>query len=287
MLKILQYSFTEWAKMVIGAVIGALAFQYFSFPNDIVAGGVTGVAQIITLLTRIPVGVLILVMNIPLFVVGWKRLGAKSIVSSLLLMILNSVMIDVFAATNVVATDEPLLAAVYGGVLSGVGFGLVYSVGTTCGGTDILVKLLRRPFPYINFGTLQLLINAVVVLTFAVVFQKYDSCMYTMIQMFIMSQVVNLVLYGPSVAELCYIITDEDEKVKEAITTTLKRGVTFLRGEGAWSHREKHVILCVVKRQEAAKLRTLVRSVDENAFFILTEAKDVYGKGFGNLFGED
>ena len=276
-----HYSLLDCAKLLFGSALAAVGFQFFTFPNDIVSGGVTGIAQIIRLLTGLPVGVMIIIMNIPLFIIGWKRLGARSQMGALVVMVLNSVLIDLLA------TDEPLLAAVYGGVINGAGYGLIYTAGTTGGGTDIVAKLLRRRYPYINFGTMQLVLNVVVVLTFAILFQKYDSCMYTIIEMFISSKVINLVLYGPGVSEVCYIISDEGVKVKDAITKTMGRGVTFLRGEGAWSGKEKPVILCVVKRPEIAQLRNLVRSVDENAFVIMSEAKDVYGKGFGNIYGED
>lgn len=286
-MKFQHYSLLDCAKLLFGSVLAAVGFQFFTFPNSIVSGGVTGIAQIIHLLTKLPVGVMIMVMNVPLFIIGWKHLGARSLIGALVVMILNSVLIDLLAMTDIVATDEPLLAAVYGGVINGAGYGLIYTAGTTGGGTDIVAKLLRRKYSYINFGTLQLGLNVVVVLTFAFLFQKYDSCMYTMIEMFISSKVINLVLYGPGVSEVCYIISDEGVKLKDAITKTMGRGVTFLRGEGAWSGKEKHVILCVVKRPEIAQLRNLVRSVDENAFVIMSEAKDVFGKGFGNIFGED
>lgn len=282
-----HYSLLDCAKLLFGSALAAVGFKFFTFPNDIVSGGVTGIAQIIRLLTGLPVGVMIIIMNIPLFIIGWKRLGARSQMGALVVMVLNSVLIDLLAMTDIVATDEPLLAAVYGGVINGAGYGLIYTAGTTGGGTDIVAKLLRRRYPYINFGTMQLVLNVVVVLTFAILFQKYDSCMYTIIEMFISSKVINLVLYGPGVSEVCYIISDEGVKVKDAITKTMGRGVTFLRGEGAWSGKEKPVILCVVKRPEIAQLRNLVRSVDENAFVIMSEAKDVYGKGFGNIYGED
>ena len=282
-----HYSLLDCAKLLFGSALAAVGFQFFTFPNDIVSGGVTGIAQIIRLLTGLPVGVMIIIMNIPLFIIGWKRLGARSQMGALVVMVLNSVLIDLLAMTDIVATDEPLLAAVYGGVINGAGYGLIYTAGTTGGGTDIVATLLRRRYPYINFGTMQLVLNVVVVLTFAILFQKYDSCMYTIIEMFISSKVINLVLYGPGVSEVCYIISDEGVKVKDAITKTMGRGVTFLRGEGAWSGKEKPVILCVVKRPEIAQLRNLVRSVDENAFVIMSEAKDVYGKGFGNIYGED
>ena len=147
--------------------------------------------------------------------------------------------------------------------------------------------MLRRRYPYINFGTLLFGMNVIVVLTFAFLFKKYDSCMYTMIEMFINSKVVNLVLYGPGVSDVCYIITNNVGAIKSAITCTMGRGVTLLRGEGAWSGKEMQVILCVVKRPEIAQLREVVRSVDEHAFVIVSEAKEVFGRGFGNIYGDD
>ena len=206
---------------------------------------------------------------------------------ALCVMVLISVLIDLLALTGLVVTDEPMLGAVYGGVLNGAGYGLIYTTGTTGGGTDIVAKMLRRRYPYINFGTLLFGMNVVVVLTFAFLFKKYDSCMYTMIEMFISSKVVNLVLYGPGVSEVCYIISGNVGTIKSAITCTMGRGVTLLRGEGAWSGKEMQVILCVVKRPEIAQLREVVRSVDEHAFVIVSEAKEVFGRGFGNIYGDD
>lgn len=223
-----RFSAFDYMKLVVGSALVAAAFQFFTFPNSIVSGGVTGIAQIIRLLTGIPVG-----------------------------------------------------------VLNGAGYGLIYTTGTTGGGTDIVAKMLRRRYPYINFGTLLFGMNVVVVLTFAFLFKKYDSCMYTMIEMFISSKVVNLVLYGPGVSEVCYIITNNVNAIKSAITCTMGRGVTLLRGEGAWSGKEMQVILCVVKRPEIAQLREVVRSVDEHAFVIVSEAKEVFGRGFGNIYGDD
>lgn len=288
-----RFSAFDYMKLVVGSALVAAAFQFFTFPNSIVSGGVTGIAQIIRLLTGIPVGVLSILINIPIFYLGWRhrlgthRLGTRRLILALCVMAMISVFIDLLAVTELVATDEPMLGAVYGGVLNGAGYGLIYTTGTTGGGTDILAKILRRRYPYINFGTLLFGMNVLVVLTFAFLFKKYDSCMYTMIEMFISSKVVNLVLYGPGVSEVCYIISSNVGAIKSAITCTMGRGVTLLRGEGAWSGKEMQVILCVVKRPEIAQLREVVRSVDEHAFVIVSEAKEVFGRGFGNIYGDD
>ena len=212
-----RFSAFDYMKLVVGSALVAAAFQFFTFPNSIVSGGVTGIAQIIRLLTGIPVGVLSILINIPIFYLGWRhRLGTRRLILALCVMALISVLIDALALTGLVVTDEPMLGAVYGGVLNGAGYGLIYTTGTTGGGTDIVAKMLRRRYPYINFGTLLFGMNVIVVLTFAFLFKKYDSCMYTMIEMFISSKVVNLVLYGPGVSEVCYIITNNVNAIKSA-----------------------------------------------------------------------
>ena len=282
-----HYSALDIVKLVVGSAIAAVAFQFFTFPNDIVSGGVTGVAQIIHLLTRLPVGVTNIVLNIPLFAICLRRLGLRSLIGALAVMVMVSVFIDLLAMTGVRATEDPLLAAVYGGVLNGAGFGIVYTTGSTGGGIDIIAKLLRRKYPHINFGSFVLAMNVVVVLTFAILFKKFESCMYTMIMMFISTKVVNLFLYGSNIATLCYIISTVPAEISDAINREMHRGVTFLRGQGGWSGKDQPVILCVIKRPEIAHMRTLVREVDPDAFFIVSEAKDVFGKNFENILQED
>lgn len=286
-MKIRQFSLMDILKMILGSAMAAAAFQFFTFPNSIVSGGVTGIAQIVHLLSNLPTGVLNIVLNIPLFIICWRHLGLRVLIGALAVMIMVSVFIDLFALTNVAATDDPLLASVYGGVLNGAGYGLVYTTGVTGGGIDILAKLLRRKYPHINFGNFILGMNVMVVLTFAVLFHKYESCMYTMIEMFISSKVVNLLLYGSNISTVCYIISSVPAEISDAINREMHRGVTFLRGQGGWSGHDQPVILCVIKRPEIAQMRSLVREVDANAFFIVTEAKDVFGKNFENIRQED
>ena len=282
-----HFSALDIVKLVVGSALAAVAFQFFTFPNNIVSGGVTGVAQIIHLLTRLPVGVTNIVLNIPLFAICLRKLGLRSLIGALAVMVMTSVCIDLLATTGIRATDDPLLAAVYGGVLNGIGFGMIYTTGSTSGGIDIIAKLLRRKYPHINFGNFILGMNVVVVLTFAILFKKFESCMYTMISMFISTKVVNLVLYGTNVSTLCYIISTVPAEISDAINREMHRGVTFLRGQGGWSGKDQPVILCVIKRQEIANMRAMVREIDPNAFFIVSEAKDVFGKGFENILQED
>ena len=285
----LRRSMTWWdgVKILAGTALTSFAFRFFTFPNHIVSGGVTGIAQIVNMLTGFPVGVFTILMNIPLFLLAWKKLGRRFVVLPAICMGLSSVSIDLLEKVARPLTEDPMLAAVYGGVIKGAGFGLIYTTGATTGGADIPARMLRRKYPHINFGTFSLGINAVIILSFAVIFRRFDSSMYTLICMYISSKVISLILYGPIDSRLCYIISDRSEEVRSAITGRLGRGATMLQGHGAWSGKEEQVILCVVKPPQLARLRALVREIDESAFLVVSDARSVYGKGFESIMQED
>ena len=284
--RILSYS-ADYAKIVIGSLLYAVGFQFFLYPNAITTGGVTGVAMIINYLSGIPVGVMTMIINIPLFAFSWKRFGLKFIIASLAGTVLSSVFVDLLATLPVEVTHEPLLGAIYGGLVKGFGLGLVYHTGATTGGVDIVAKFLRRKYQHINFSTFILGLDVVVITAFAVIFKRYDSAMYAIICMFIASKVIDLVLYGAINSKVCYIITDESIQVKDAIVTELGRGVTFLHGEGAWSGQEKNIILCVIKHSQIVELKKLVEAIDEKAFMIVSDSREVFGKGFSYIGDED
>ena len=275
---------TRYLVIILGCVLYALGFQFFMYPNAIVAGGVTGVAMLINAFTRLPVGMLIIVLNIPLFLTSWRHFGLDFMIMSLVGMLLSSVFVDLFAMTGIVMTGDPMLAAVIGGVIKGAGLGLVYYVGATTGGVDIVAKFLRQRFEQINFGTLILIMDTVIIVLYAASLGKYESAMYAVIAMFVVSKVIDLVLYGIDNSSLCYIISEQSEALTERIMAEpLRRGVTILEGEGAYSHLRKHVLLCVIKRTQMGELRRLVKSVDENAFFVVSDVKNVFGKGFERI----
>lgn len=269
--------------ILIGCAINGASFAFLTYPNSIVSGGVTGIAQIIHLLCGLPVGVMVIVMNIPLFVVAWKKFGVRFIIYSLIGMAGSSVFIDLFDSVPFVFTNDMLLASVYGGLMNGLGSGLIYYTGATGGGTDIAARLVRRRYPHINFGTISLSINTVVVIAFAIIFRRIDSAMYTIITMFVSSRVVNLILYGMANSGVCYIITIVPQEISKAIGEQLNRGCTILQGEGAYSGEERDVLLCAVKRQQIPTLRRIVSEIDARAFVIVTESHEVFGKNFGNI----
>lgn len=273
----------QYGLIVLGSVLFAAGFQFFLYPNSIIVGGVSGIAMIINYLTQLPVGVMTIVLNIPLFIIAWKHFGTKFIIASFVGMLLSSVFVDLLALISYSPTDDMLLACIIGGAIKGLGLGIIYYAGATTGGTDIIAKFVRLRFPYLNFGTVVLLTDAVIILAFAAIFNKVEAAMYAVIAMFVVSKVIDLVLYGINNSNVCYIISEKSDQLVGEITDRLHRGVTILEGEGAYSHQSKQVLLCVVKRTQIAEIRKMIKNVDENAFFIVTDAKNVFGKGFGDL----
>ena len=277
----LKHLVGKYLNICFGALIYAIGFQFFLYPNNITSGGVVGTSMIINQLTGFPVGVMTILLNIPLFLIAWRHFGLDFMIGSLVGMGLSSVLVDLFAESNLVLTNDPMLAAVIGGVVKGMGLGIIYYVGGTTGGIDIVVKILRRKLASINFGTIMLALDTIIIAVYAMVLGRYESAMYSLIAMYVTTKVVDLVLYGIDNACLCYIISDAaGEITQEIVSGPLHRGVTLLEGRGGYSGTRHEVIMCVIKRQQIGQLKRLVRKVDEKAFFIVTNAKNVFGNGF-------
>ena len=270
-------------KILLGSAIFAVGIQWFFHPAALLSGGVTGIAMVINYLTSAPTCVMLAALNLPLFVIALKKYGWRFMGGSLLGTIASSLFIDLLSLVNISVTAEPLLAAIYGGIITGLGLGLVYSTGSTTGGTDILAKLIREKFPYVNFGTMILVLDAVIIAAYALIFGKYENAMYTVIAVYIAARVIDLVLYGASQSKLCHIISEYSDEIKAAIVDKLNRGVTVLSGKGAYSGQDKQILLCVVKRQQIVEIKKIVKNIDKKAFVIVTDTRDVFGEGFGDI----
>lgn len=274
-------------RIFIGTLMAAASFRYLLYPNNIPTGGITGIAQILNLLIHTPVGLVAIGMNIPLFLMAGRKLGLRFVLGSLLAMLCENGFIDLLMLWPMELTADPLLASIYSGLFYGAGWGIVYTTGVCGGGIDIPAKLVKLKKPYMNFGSVLLVFNVAVMLSFAVIFQKYDSCMYAVVSMFISSKVMDMISYGPIDDRLCFVVSDKSDEITTGIHNRLERGVTLLSGEGSWSHEHKDVILCVVKRSQAVELRHLVLAIDPNAFFVIADARSVYGNGFSPMDHED
>ena len=273
--------------ITLGAVIYALAFDWFVAPNQIAMGGVTGLAQIVNALVPVlPVGVLSILVNVPLFLAGWRLLGGRLLVSSLYAMAVSSLAIDVIAWMHTFPPMAPILATLYGGAGMGVGLGLVFSQGATTGGTDIIGKLLKLKFPWLPIGKLVMIPDMVVVILAAVVFGTVNAALYGLIQMYLLSKVMDMILYGWDTSRVAYIITDRWEETVRGLLD-MNRGVTLLQGKGAYTGAEKQVLLVAFRQREIVPIKRMLREIDPKAFFIVCDAHEILGEGFGDYQKEE
>lgn len=265
---------------IIGSAVFAFGFAVFLMPNDMNAGGISGLAQVAVELTGIgSVGSLSILINLPLFILGGMKIGKKFFAGSLLGMMLSSLLIDLFAAYIRLET-EPLIGVLYGGVLCGLGLGVVFVSGTSTGGSDILVRLLKLKYRNVPIGQISICFDALVVILTGIVFQDVTKALYTGITVFLTGQVVDAVVYRFDYSKVALIISSEYETIAREIGLKLDRGATFLHGEGTFSHRETKVVLTAVKKQQVAELKELVTRIDPRAFIIVQEAHQVLGDGF-------
>ena len=269
-----------FGKILVGCAVFGAGFAMFLEPNDLNAGGVTGLAMMIVHLTRFgTVGLFALLMNLPLFVIGGIKVGKKFFVGSLVGMAASSVLLDAFALLPHPVT-EPLIAALYGGVLCGAGLGIVFSTGASTGGSDIVVRLLKLKYENVPIGTINIIFDATVVILTGLVFWDVSKALYSGITIFVCGQVIDAVVYRFDYSKVALIISREHEAIVNEIGVKLDRGATYLHGQGTFSGNDVKVILTVVKKQQVAELKRLVMELDSNAFVVVQEAHQVLGEGF-------
>ena len=267
-------------ETILGSAIFAAGFAFFLQPNDLSPGGSSGLALLVMELTGFgSVGVLSILMNLPLFVLGGLKIGKRFFVGSLIGMFLSSVLIDAFTALQFPAV-EPVIAIIYGGVLCGIGLGIVFVSGTSTGGSDILVRLLKLRYRNVPIGQISLSFDAVVVFLTGLVFRDMNKALYTGITVFLCGKMVDAVVYRFDYSKVALIISKEYKEIVRQIGIRLDRGATYLHGEGTYSGEDTKVVLVAIKKQQLAELKELVMELDPAAFVIVQEAHQVLGDGF-------
>ena len=271
----------SYAIIALGAVIFALAFDWFFASNAVGMGGITGLAQAINvLLPVLPVGILTILLNIPLFLAGWRFIGFHLLSSSLFAMAVSSLAMDGIALFYTFPPMDSMLAAVCGGAMMGTGLGIVFSQGATTGGTDIVARLLKLKFPWLPMGKLILIPDGVVLALTAIAFQRLETALYGAVALYVSSKVMDTVLYGLNASKVAYIISNHWQKISDAILA-YDRGVTILNATGAYSGSEKHVLMVAFRQREIVEIKEIVHEADPAAFLIVCDAHDVLGEGFG------
>ena len=280
---VLREQFLAWLQIVIGCIIGAAAYPTFLDPGKIAPGGLTGVAMIMKHLWGWDIGITSLILNIPLFVIGYRAMGKVFAFRSLAATILFSLAIDLMPLKAIEV--EPILGTLYGGILLGIGLGFILRGGATTGGTDMAARMVHKYLPFLSVGMFLFLIDCIVVVA-AWIFIGSSEALYALICIFISGKAVDMVMLGLSSNKACFVITSEWERVSQRLMTEMDRGVTQLSARGAHSGAARPVVLCVLPPQEVSRLKAIVRQEDEKAFMFITEAHEALGEGFSSLTSE-
>ena len=266
----------------VGSLLFSLAFSAFFEVNQVGMAGMTGLGQVLNVfLPQISVGVIVFVLNVPIFLVGWRLLGFHLLASSLFSMFVTSAAMDIFTRMGNFSSMDPMLASLCGGALMGLGLGMVFSQGATTGGTDIIGRLLKLKFPWLPLGKLVLVPDLVALVLVAIAFGRLEAALYGAVAMFVSSQVTDTVLYGLDSSKVAYIISDKWQEIAGTLMDRQGRGVTILQGEGGYTGEEKRVLLVAFKQKEIVDIKRQVHELDEGAFLIVCDARDVLGEGFG------
>lgn len=276
----LKSQLKSYAVMAMGSAIFALSFDWFFAVNEVAMGGITGLAQVINVvLPGLSVGLLSFLLNVPLFLAGWKWIGFHLLISSLFSMVVMSAAVDLFALIPFAPTD-PVLAALCGGAMMGLGLGMVFSQGATTGGTDIVARLLKLKFPWLPMGKLILVPDGVVLTLAAVVFGRIETALYGVVALYVAAQVMDTVLYGSDASKVACIISERWQEIGDAVLA-LDRGLTIFNAIGGYTGQEKHVLMVAFRQKEIVEIKRIVHETDPTAFLIVCDAHDVLGEGFG------
>ncbi len=279
--KLFQKTLLQYLIITLASIVYAVGFNLFFTPNHLAYGGVTGLVLIADyLLGGIPVGTVILICNIPIFMMGGKLLGRKMLFRSLYAMIGSNLLIDIIAHYYEFQPMDEILGAIYGGIVMGLSMGVILTQNASTGGTDLLSRVIRLKVGWIPVGQMMLLMDIVIVTLSAIVTQNVNNALYGLIAMYITALVMDHVTYGVDKSQVAYIISMQHEEVLKALTQKLNRGVTVIPSIGGWSGAERPMIMCAFRHRQIVSVKNLVREVDPDAFIISCPAHEVLGQGF-------
>lgn len=280
-----QKKLIDYLIITFAAFVYAVAVSLFLDPNSLAPGGVTGISIILNRVVDIDTGYLILLINIPILVLGIWKFGIKFILSTIYCIFMSSMFTNLLSPYGAL-TEDPILASIAGASLMAFALGTVFKRGGTTGGTDIIVKILRLRYPYLKTGFFFLAIDMIIVIFSGIVFRNVDKALYAMLVVFMTSFILDLVLYGRDGAKLIFIISDHADRITERLLDELEIGVTYVQGFGAYSGKEKNVIMCVIRKHLAHKAENIVKEEDSMAFMIVSSATEIYGVGYKSYFSE-
>ncbi len=272
---------TDTLIFILGGILYSVAINCFLSRNNILNGGFTGVATILNFLFDLPIGTVIFIMNIPVFAIAFKKLGSRFILRTVWATLINSTFIDIGVLLPVYQNDL-LLSSLFGGALTGIALGIIFIRNATTGGVDIIAKLIQLKNPHISIGRSILIFDAAIVALGGIVYRNFESMLYAAVVIFVSAQVLDYIIYGVSRGAMIMIITEKSDEIRRMIINDFNRGVTVLKGQGGFSREEKNILLCACYDNQTQKFIKKIKLADENAFFIVTQSKQILGNGFRN-----
>ncbi len=267
--------------ITVGGVIFALGYAVFLIPHKIVPGGVSGIAMIIRFLYNTPVGIITILLNIPLFILALRVLGLQFGVRSIGAIIYTNLLIDflVYQVQIQTPTDNVVLAALYGGILLGIGLGLIFRGGASTGGTDIVGQIFSR-YTNLSVGMWIMIVDFAVITTAGITTHSIELALLGYLALFLSSKVIDLILEGIDYARAAFVVSTRTDEITDQIYEKMKRGVTILDGHSPYSKEKRPVLMCVITKKETPFFRSMIKQVDKDAFVIFTDVFEVVGKGF-------
>ena len=278
--------FFDYALISFGAVIQAVALRLFLVPANLASGGVSGISQLVNHYTHWPIGLMVLIGNIPLFILGWRFLGGRRFaLRTAFAVVVYSVFVDLIPHLNFFPaqgiTDDIFLNSLYGAVVSGVGYGLVYRARGTSGGSDVLARILNH-YRSVPMTQSYLMVDSAVILAAGFVF-GWKQALYAIITLYVSGLVSETILEGPGMVRTALIVTNQPEAVVQRVLVDMERGMTILQGKGAYTGAERPVLYCVINRSEVSQLKAILQEVDPQAFMVIGQAHEAVGEGFKPL----
>lgn len=285
MKKVILTEVKNLCLIVIASIIYAAGISLFLDPNNLAPGGITGLAVVLNRVCGISTGTLYFILNVPIILLGIWKFGVRFILKTIYAIALVSVFTNYLGGYEAL-TEDIFLAGLIGGILVAVGIGLIFKAGATTGGTDIIVKILRRRYRHIKTGFLFLMTDVVIVSLSGLVFRDLNIVLYALLTVFICGKALDYVLYGGDGAMMIFIISDNGDRIGERLMQELDVGCTYLEGKGAWTKKEKQVILVVVQKRLGPQVEEIVKTEDSRAFMIESSANEIYGEGYKDLYAE-
>lgn len=273
---------TDILLYILGALLYGIGVNLFTAPNDIAPGGITGIATIIHYLCGVPIGTMILILNLPLFILSIIFIGGKFTVRTVIATSLLSVAVDITKFIKGYEGDK-LLCAIFGGMVMGSAMSIIFLREGTTGGTDILGRLLRLKWRHISVGNMILIIDAVIIILAATVYRSLSNALYAAIVIYVSTKVIDGAIYGVDTGKSFFIVSDKSKEIANRINKEMGRGVTIFKGRGFYSDDEKEIINCCVRKNEAAVLRDIVKHTDEYAFISVSNVGEIIGEGFKSI----